>query len=150
MKIAFIQNHKRNNRGFTLIEFLVYLALAGALAAIIALRVGTADDTSRAQIIQDDINQIMGAAKNWKGVRVNYTGITFAQLTGQTFLRADWAAGIGVNPEGGNYTVAAAGQNLVITATGLPAQACQAVQSKMTGSVDAVVCAGTTITVTNR
>lgn len=144
------RNKMKKSKGFTIIELLIVVGIVGIFAGLVYLRSTNAGDAARAQQIQDDINQIMGAAKNWKGIRVNYAGITFAQLTGQTFLRADWGNGVGVNPEGGNYTVAAAGQTLVVTATGLQAEVCGAVASKMTGSVQNVACAGTTVTVTTR
>lgn len=139
---------KVRQAGFTLIEIMFAVALVGIFAAVIITKISSADDTSKAQMIQDDVNQIIGAAKQWKGIKVSYAGITFAQLTGSHLLREDWANGAGINPVNGNYTIASNGQTVTVTATSLTDPLCQAILHKMEGSVGVVACAGGVLSVT--
>lgn len=139
---------KKSQAGVTLLELMFGIALAGIIIAVVITKMSSADDTTKAQLIQDDVNTIVGAAKTWKGIKVSYAGITFAQLTGSHLIREEWGNGAGINPVNGNYTIASNGQTVTVTATNLEDSLCQAILHKMEGSMGVVNCAGSVLTVT--
>lgn len=139
-----------SSKGFTLIEIMVVIVILGVLAAVAWPKLSRANDAKNAKIIVDDIADINAAAKSWKGVSPNYTGISMTVLSAAELVEPTWGAGTGVNPVSGNYTAAASGANLVITATGLTTGMCETARRRLVNSVVSVACAGGTLTVTVR
>lgn len=144
-----IQKIKSSQSGIALIDVIVALVIVAIATAFVMSRSERGDNAKLTKVISDDIADIHNAAISFKGTKPNYVGITMTQLTSQELLNTTWGDGTGINPMGGNYTVAATGSSSVnIVATGLSTGLCNGLQSKLSNSFPAVACAGTTLTVT--
>lgn len=138
-------------KGFTVIEIVAVLAVAIIILGLVVPKLMSGNNALAEQTINDHVISLANGAKKWRGIRPNYTGVTCAALINDDYVDQPWANCNGVNPEGGNYTVAPNGGNpndLTITATGLTAEVCNRVERNLETSVLASGCAGGTLTVT--
>ncbi len=66
-----------NNKGFTLIEMLVVIAVVGILAATVITSIGPARDKAKDSRIRSAVNQIRSLAEaNYNAAKGNYDDIT--------------------------------------------------------------------------
>lgn len=123
-------------KGFNLIEILIVLGIiAVGVAAVVAYQ-SRATTSSTANRFVSEISLIATQARVWKGAKTTYTGVSMTVLTAQELLEPTWATGTGVNPAGGNYTVAANATptRLTVTATGMPTALCLNVENQIEAS----------------
>ena len=138
----------RNQKGFTIIEFMVVVALIGALTTIIGAGLLRANKGSVVKRITDDVVLYAAQASNYRGAQTAYTGVSVANLITQGLLSANAAT----NPAGGAYTVAPNGTDpttVDIGADGLGDDTCAAVAHKFTtGGNTTAACTSGALTVT--
>lgn len=146
----FLSPSFRKQRGVTMIELIIGLVIIGIITAVVMDKVNRGEAAKDATVMVEEISQIVGAAKAFRGRNPNYTGVSMTALTGAELLTASWGTGAGVNAVGGNYTVAPSGVNMLITATGMTDGVCISVSRKLQGAVVSATCASGTLTVTAR
>jgi prepilin-type N-terminal cleavage/methylation domain-containing protein len=140
-----------NQRGLTLIEVMVAIVIGVVIVGLVVQKLSRGDEAKFAKAVFDDIAMVNAAAKSWRGTAYNYAGVTMADLTAAEILPAAWGNGAGVNPKGGNYTIAPTGANnsqILVTATGLGNGLCASAQRKFVNVAAAAACAGGTLSVT--
>jgi len=123
--------NRQKGKGFTLIEVLVVIAIIGALAAVIGEKVSNAETTKLSNIVIGDVMAIATGARSWRGSAYKYTGLSLSTLSTAEIVSSTWGTGVGVNPLGGNYTVAVNGTNANyqdVKATGLGPAVCSLVE----------------------
>lgn len=151
MKMQSLKNRK--NGGFTLVELLIVIGVIAVLAAAIFANQLRATNASTTNRFVNDINLIVTQARVWKGVKTSYTGISLTVLTSMDLLDNTWGSGTGVNPAGGNYTVAVGSPStrLTLTATGMDQTMCLNVENQIeAGTVggNSASCTSGTLTAT--
>ena len=142
----------RNQRGITMTEVLLGLTLVAIIIAILVDQYNNANESTVAQQFSSEITTMTAQSRIWKGTAPNYTGISVTALTSIGRLDNNWGAGTGVNPAGGNYTLAANATDatiLDVTATGMTAAMCgnvaRMIQSRTVNGSSAS-CTGGTLT----
>lgn len=149
IKVCGVKSTK-NQKGFTLIEVVIAIVVIGILASFVVPRIDRLMDGKDVKVITDHILDFSAAAKSWKATSPNYTGVSMTVLTGAELVDPTLTDGVGKNPVGGNYTVAASGNNMVVTATGLTDGMCESVRKKLVNAVVSATCASGTVTITMR
>lgn len=117
----------RKQRGFTLIEMVVVLALIAAGIGFIISRSSSASQTSKVQAEVGNLQSVTTKVKSTFASRPNYTGATTAFLLAQGAFPTSMVNGATVvNTWGGNVTVAAGAGNtsVDITYAGVPSASC--------------------------
>ncbi len=95
---------QRNNKGFSLVELAIGLAVVTILILAISMSSGIRD-TARMQAAADSVQSLRSAAESYLASgNVSYTGVDITKLKGQNLLPANFS-GTSTNPWGGNYTV---------------------------------------------
>lgn len=85
-----MRNHlnKKNDKGFTIIEVMIVLAIVGLIILIVFLAVPTLQRNSRNTQRKSDVGRLSSAAttvvSNFNGATVTATNFTGAALTGET------------------------------------------------------------------
>ena len=128
-----------SQKGFSLIEIMAVLAIAAFLVLGVMWSKRIVDDSLNNNQFTSDIATLVTQARSWRGLDPTYTGISVTALTGMGLLPTSWGAGSGVNPAGGNYTLAANATNATrvdLTATGMSQEACLNVEKKIEGTTD--------------
>ena len=98
--------HRLSNRGFTLIELAIGLAVLTVLILAISMSSGIRDN-ARAQSAAQSVQALRSAAESYLATgRLNYTGMDIAALKASNMLPANFN-GSGTNPWGGDYVIAA-------------------------------------------
>ena len=117
----------RKQRGFTLIEMVVVLALIAAGIGFIISRAATANQTSKVQAEVSNLQTITTKVKSTFAARPNYSGATTAFLLAQgAFPTSMINGGTVTNGWGGTVTVAAGAGNtsVDITSGAVPTASC--------------------------
>ncbi|MDB4002312.1 prepilin-type N-terminal cleavage/methylation domain-containing protein [Oceanospirillaceae bacterium] len=134
--------------GYSLIEILVVLGLIGLSLAIMFAAFGGAKDTVVVRQYTQEITSIRNAAVGWRGASPLYEGISMVKLTTESTLDKEWGitsqnAGKGVNPNGGDYSIAVGSPKTQyeVTVTGMPTQICGAVKRVFTDISVSGLCA---------
>jgi prepilin-type N-terminal cleavage/methylation domain-containing protein len=130
---------QQSQKGFSLIEIMAVLAIAALLVIGVLWSKRIVDDSLNSNQFTADIATLTTQARAWRGLDPTYTGISVTALTGMGLLPSSWGAGAGVNPAGGNYTLAvnstdATRVNLI--ATGMSTEGCLNVEKKIEGTTD--------------
>ncbi|WP_394230514.1 hypothetical protein [Shewanella colwelliana] len=108
------QNGKRLSRkqgGFTLMDFIFWLAVASLALLVLISLYNTASGSLKTSSVTTDVTQIKAAVSDWKGARTNVTGVSINELckTGNGNQGASWCGankdGKNANPYGGDYSV---------------------------------------------
>jgi len=130
---------KQSQKGFSLVEIMAVLAI-GAFIVVGALWTRTiAMDSLNSGQFTSDISTLSTQARAWRGIKPTYTGVSVSTLTGMSLLPSSWGAGSGINPAGGNYTLAANATDSTrvdLTATGMSQAFCLNVENQIEGTTD--------------
>lgn len=98
--------HKmRKQKGFTLVELLLVMALCAALTAVVYAAWENIQVKLNLQRAQSEVNIIVGAARAWHNAQVSYEDISLANLCHENLLPHDMCSKSFVNPWGGKYLV---------------------------------------------
>lgn len=135
------------NKGFTLIEFLIVVALIGMAAAILIPVLSGGGQAEKERRVQGDIASLVGGAIEWKSASTSFSGVNCNTIA-NTYATVNFTTCSGQNPFGGNYTMSASGQNLIITATGLPTESCTKILRNFQTTNQTATCSGGTLSVT--
>jgi prepilin-type N-terminal cleavage/methylation domain-containing protein len=139
-------------KGFSLIEIMAVLAIAALLVIGVLWSKQIVDDSLNSNQFTADIATLATQARAYRGLAPTYTGISVTALTGMGLLPTSWGAGSGVNPAGGDYTLAvntSDSTRVDLTATGMSQVACLNVEKKIEGSTDggsSATCSSGTLT----
>jgi len=139
---------KKTQQGIGIVEFLIALALIGVALVFVYANATKATGKSANQQIANEVQLIKSSSTAWRGSLLTYTGISSIALTGTDLLDSSWGAGSGINPVGGNYTVAVSASDaaaMVITVTGMGNEQCAGVAR----TLDPSAAAGTTSSCTS-
>ncbi len=127
----------QRQQGFSLIEMsVVILVIAGLIAGVLWASKGVSD-SSKVNRFTTEISTIAIQTRTWRGIDPRYTGVNFTALTTMGLLQATWGAGTGVNPAGGNYTVAANATDSTrfdLVATGMDQSMCLLIEKQIEGA----------------
>ena len=149
MKISTIKS--KHHQGFTLIEFLVIVIIAGLLLALAAPRITDMYNRYRETTIKNDVSMLRQAAASKKGTRSTYTGVACNDLVTDEYISNNWTNCNGVNPFNGNYTVGPNGsdaRNVDIGVTNLGTQSCNRLEQDFADNALNAGCSGGSLTVT--
>src|SRR5690554_5533277 len=141
---------RRYQAGLTAVELIVGIAVLALVLLYAVPKVNSMYEGKQEETLISDISLIVAGAKKMRGVRQNYSGVTCSALISDEYIAVPWSSCSGANPKGGNYTLAATGTNLTITATGLDASFCSRVQRAMSPTVTSATCSGGTLSVVVR
>ena len=141
-----------NQHGYTMVEVILGVALVAIVLALIFDQFNNAKDSTTAQRFSTEISTMTAQSRIWKGSSPHYTGISVTALTNLAMLDSNWGAGTGVNPAGGNYSLAVDASDktiLKVTATGMTNPMClnvaRIIQSRTVNGSGAS-CSGGTLT----
>ncbi|MEJ6002722.1 type 4 pilus major pilin [Paucibacter soli] len=130
-------NIRRNERGITLLETLLALAVGSAVAVGAAVFFTKANGDVRAQQTADGVNQIITGIKDRYGALGGYAGISNASVIANTLVPKTFAVSGAVitSPYGGTSTITVAptdtNSTFTVTVTGLPTSACSVLVSRV-------------------
>lgn len=101
-----MSNLNKKDKGFTLIEIVLVLAIAGLLLVIVFLAVSGAQKSRRDSQRKQDVSRVAAAlesyASNYSGAYPSNADFANAAITGTSF--GPYRNGIVTNPNGGAYT----------------------------------------------
>lgn len=148
MKTIELSNKRLTQKGFSLVELVIVIALMGLLMLAVINFGSTTIDGGKVGKALDQVRQIAAAAISWQSGRFNYNGITLNALETERYLPAGFGA-LG-NPFGGAYTVTGAGNRFTITVSNFPDNGLclQALNKIRNDTIVAPTCAGTTLSAT--
>tara|TARA_Y100001972_G_scaffold125715_1_gene177555 strand:- start:18353 stop:18802 length:450 start_codon:yes stop_codon:yes gene_type:complete len=92
---------RKNEKGFTIVEFMIVIAAIGVLSAIVLGAMGRSNNASVAKRVVDEVSLIAAQASAYRGADTSYSGISITELVNQGLVKS------ATNPYGGAYTVAA-------------------------------------------
>ena len=130
---------QQSQKEFSLIEIMAVLAIAALLVIGVLWSKRVVDDSLNSNQFTADIATLTTQARAWRGLDPTYTGISVTALTAMGLLPSSWGAGAGVNPAGGNYTLAVNSTDATrvdLTATGMSTEGCLNVEKKIEGTTD--------------
>ena len=108
-----LSNIINNNRGLTLPELLVYLAVLATVGIFIANRAGNVLDGTRLEQAAQEIQTVMVAGQSYRAVEGNYGGLVVATgietLKDNGYNVREYTDGQGENTYGKDITIAAKG-----------------------------------------
>lgn len=119
---------RNNEKGFTIVEFMIVIAAIGVLSAIVLGAMGRSNNASVAKRVVDEVSLIAAQASAYRGADTNYDGVSINELVNQGLVAS------ATNPYGGNYTVAKNGDDpafVDITSAGLTQEVCLNVAHKL-------------------
>lgn len=119
---------RKNEKGFTIVEFMIVIAAIGVLSAIVLGAMGRSNNASVAKRVVDEVSLIAAQASAYRGADTAYTGISITELVDQGLVAS------ASNPYGGAYTVAANSSDAAqvdITSAGLTEEVCNNVAHKL-------------------
>ena len=129
----------QQNRGFTITEVLVAMAIAAAILLFAAKMIVDGREASRVQQAADDVSKLVEGAYKWGAMRGNYTGLTCALA--QQYQQSVTSCSA-TNPWGGNYVVSpgtsctgGTTRQICVTMTGLQADVSNQLVAKFNGVV---------------
>lgn len=140
-------------KGFTLVELIVVLVIGAVVIMFATQQINRARSSSAETQLINEVSVLRVGANNWKGTRPNYSGVACDDLVTDEYVEVPWTNCTGVNPQGGNYTVAANSSNssdLTITATGLGETFCNRVARSLEPNTISASCSGGTLTASFR
>jgi type II secretory pathway pseudopilin PulG len=138
-------------KGFQLVETMVVLVIVIGLLLAFWPQMQQAFGFGDAAKLRTQVSEIQQGANLYKQRNNVYTGVSMAVLEAQGYVSDRMGTGVGRNPWGGNYTVAAGANatQVVITATGITdAQLGAQMAADYATSAVAAAFAGTTLTLT--
>jgi len=142
---------KHHLKGFTLIEFLIIVAIGGILLILAQPRITDIWNGFKETTVKNDVSMLRGAADKWKGPRSTYSGVSCNDLVSDGYIDNEWPNCNGVNPFNGNYATDANGsdaRNLDISVNNLGTQSCNRLERDYEESALNTNCSGGTLTVT--
>lgn len=146
--------HNKKQKGFTLIEVLVAIAIAAIATIAVGSTIERANVASLTAQLVDDISLVRGQAVVYRGANLAYTGTTIASMAAIGLFDASDVDATGLlSPTGGHYTAAVNGTNtneLDITADGIEDEVCEGLIHRFTESSVSATCATGTFTLTVR
>lgn len=151
MKIMSRFKRSRRQKGFTLIEVGIVLALVGVALFFTLSKMSTTSDLTRSQNFVSEFSGIVTNAKRLYATQQSYTGVTIAILRDNNVFPATWNVGGTVTgPWTGAVTTAAAtlvtaGDGLTITVPNIPQGVCSDIVRAMASGVDVISVAGTNV-----
>ena len=119
---------RKNEKGFTIVEFMIVIAAIGVLSAIVLGAMGRSNNASVAKRVVDEVSLIAAQASAYRGADTAYTGISVTELVNQGLIAS------ATNPYGGAYTVAANSTDAAfvdITSADLTQEVCLNVAHKL-------------------
>jgi prepilin-type N-terminal cleavage/methylation domain-containing protein len=134
-----LKNLRKKNQGFTIIEVMIVLAIAGLIMAIVFIAVPALQRTQRDTRRKNDMNRLFSALETYAGN--NQGKYPTDQSSYDTFISNYLTANGGVfdDPQGGTYVAT------VVSASASPAAPTNTTDGKYTINLKAV-CNGTTTT----
>lgn len=102
----------RKQKGFTLVELLLVMALCAALTAVVYAAWENIQVKLNLQRTQSEVNMIVGAARAWHNAQTSYKDISLTALCNENLLPRDMCSKHFVNPWGGKYYVSSTGNNV--------------------------------------
>jgi prepilin-type N-terminal cleavage/methylation domain-containing protein len=98
-------------KGFTLVEIMIVVAIIGLLAAIAIPNFIKARATSQANACINNLRQIDGAAQTWALETKKTSGATYALSDLRPYIKLDSTGNIPPCPAGGTYSAGATVSN---------------------------------------
>lgn len=147
MKI--LKEIEKKQRGFTLIEFMVVIALIGLGLVLVVTQFGQANEANRTSTAIKNITSLAGGVSSFKGTRTGYTGLSASGLLATNAVPDNMlgTANQITNVFGGAVTLAAATDTNQYTMTyaTVPVGSCVEIASRVNSSfVSVTVTGGTT------
>ena len=106
---SLVNRKAKTDKGLALVDLILWGAGVLTLIAIIMTMYPKAMHQINMTRLDTDMTEIQKGARNWKGLRTNYAGISVSTLCSDNYL-SDSLCGSGsaesANPWGGDYTVA--------------------------------------------
>jgi len=137
---------RKNEKGFTIVEFMIVIAAIGVLSAIVLGAMGRSNNASVAKRVVDEVSLIAAQASAYRGADTAYTGISITELVNQGLIAS------ATNPYNGAYTVDPDGDDpalVVITSADLTQEVCLNVAHKLKSSTaEAPTCVAGLLTAT--
>lgn len=98
----------RNQKGFTILELIISIAIIGVLSAIALSATNSANITEQ-RIFEDDMANIIVQASKW-GQGRGYSGVSMSILCSEKYIDSQSICGSsndgsGANPWGGDYAI---------------------------------------------
>lgn len=104
-KIMLSRTKKGQQKGFSIIELTVVLAVAGMLIVGALVAGNTVMSNMKSNRYVSDISLIVTAARAWKGMGVSYETLTLGILSDMKRVPDAWGSGTNANPDGGSYSI---------------------------------------------
>lgn len=105
-----MQRKRNNQKGLALVDLILWGVGILAVISIIVTMYPKAMHQINMTRLDTDMTEIQKAARNWKGLRTNYTSVDIATLCTSNYLSdslcGDSDDATSANPWGGDYTVA--------------------------------------------
>ena len=141
----------RKNKGFTIIEVGIVLALVGIALYFVISKLSQTADQNKAQNLSTDLSSVIGNAKRLYASQTSYAGVTIGALRDNAVFPPQWnVAGTITGPFTGPISVAAgtlvaANDALAITVPNIPSGVCSDIARMMVEGVNIITVAGTVV-----
>lgn len=147
----------KKQRGFTLIELGIVLALSGIVLFYAVSKMTSTGDQVRAQALVGELAQIVQNTKRLYATQGSYNGVTIAALRNNTVFPSSWngtAAGTITGPFTGAVTVGAttlttADDAVMITTPNVPTSVCSEAARMLADGVNIITVGGTVVKANN-
>ncbi|MBV8046451.1 MAG: prepilin-type N-terminal cleavage/methylation domain-containing protein [Paludibacterium sp.] len=134
MRKQYINNIKRRQRGLTLIEAAMVLALSAVVVAGAVMYYQSASENNKSQVALGQLGMIQSTVQTITGSTANYSGLVTADLARSSNIPASQKSGNTLISPWGNLTVTGATDTYDVVMAKVPQGPCQTLAGQDLGS----------------
>jgi major structural subunit of bundle-forming pilus len=128
------RNNKRGQRGLTLIEAAMVLALSAVVVAGAVMYYQSAAENNKAQVALGQLGMIQSAVQTVTGMSANYNGLTTKDIVKSSNIPNSQKSGDDLISPWGKITVAGSATNYTVAMEHVPLGPCQVLAGQDLGS----------------